>query len=189
MGCFIFDSLLLSTLECYYLDSCLIMYYSYINYSFRMFTADPPLFRPRPLTYDLARSRFPPNTSLSVIVKELMVEEWNLFFSFERYYEACAPVKCIYPHITPTNSFINIVITLISTVSGLAALLRMVTPILVTSAFSLFKSKNKPQKNQRSGNFFISKVLYSSRVIHCKMTPHSYQEFIVLILRISWCEW
>ena len=170
MGCFIFDSLLLSTLECYYLDSCLIMYYSYINQSFRTFFVEPPLFRPRTLTYDPTRSRFPPDTSLSVIVKELMVEEWNLFFSFERYYEACAPVKCTYPYITPTNSFINIVITLISTVGGLAALLRMITPTLVTSVFSLLKLKNKPQKNQRQGNSFVSKVLCISRLIHCKMT-------------------
>jgi hypothetical protein len=87
-GCFTTDSLLLSTLECLYLDSCLSVLYNIINNTLTTLDADFTWFRIHPLVYDQESSRFAPNISLSVIVREIMIEQWNFSASFDRYYEA-----------------------------------------------------------------------------------------------------
>ncbi|CAF1154453.1 unnamed protein product [Adineta steineri] len=99
LSCFKFDSVLLSTLECYYSDSCLALSYKYINLTLYNTDTDFKMVNATLLVYDLVSSRFPPNTSISAILKELMIEQWNSSFSFDRYYETCAPIKCTYSQI------------------------------------------------------------------------------------------
>jgi hypothetical protein len=150
MGCFTIDSLLLSTLECYSMDSCLSLQLQYINNSLQMFTSNIPWFNVHPLVYNSASSRFPPNTTLSTIVKEIMVEQWNSASSFSRYYEACAPSYCIYPSTIRTISFIGIVIKLVSMIGGLTVVLRLITPRLIDAVSFLLRAKNR---EQRQGNY------------------------------------
>jgi hypothetical protein len=72
-------------------------------------------------------SRFFPNSTLQVIVDELMVEEWNRSRMYDRYYNACQPIECTYTHQTK-NSIVYIVTTLIGLLGGLITVLKLIVP-------------------------------------------------------------
>jgi hypothetical protein len=149
-SCFNFDSLLLSTLECYYFNFCIqaqsVLLLGDPHFQFTNQTE----FQMKPLVYTRETSRFPPNISLSVIIKSMMIEQWNASSSFDHYYETCAPIYCTYSYTKRTFTFIGIVIKLFSIVGGLMLVLRLITPQIVKIIFSLLKPKIRMR---RAGNF------------------------------------
>lgn len=140
-GCFTTDSLLLSSLECYYTDVCLTIQYYYIDVAMSLLNLTNEDVHARTLVYNSTSSRFPPNTSLSTIVEAMLIERWNTSSSFDSYYEACAPSYCSYSLITHTNSPIAIVITILSSIGGLTLALRLITPLLVRVVFHILTPK------------------------------------------------
>ena len=150
-GCFVIDTLLLSTLECYYLNSCLSGYISLIKYTPGVLESDIEWFDIHPLIYDEESSRFAENTSLSVIVREMMIEQWNPSSSFDRYFEVCAPSYCTYSDTAHTYSLISIIIKLMSIIGGLTFTLRLITPVLVKIVIGLLEPK---VKRQPRGNYW-----------------------------------
>ncbi len=151
-GCFTFDSVLLSTLECFYSNSdCLSKIKYFVNMSFDgefrpIVMSKLPWINVRPLANDSTTSRFTPETPFSVIVKAMMIEEWNQTFSFESYYEACKPNYCTYSYEAYTQSFIEVIIKVVSMLGGLIAALRFITKQLVELVFGLFKPKVQRQE-------------------------------------------
>jgi hypothetical protein len=105
-----------------------------------------PWINVRPLANDSTTSRFTPETPFSVIVKAMMIEEWNQTFSFESYYEACKPNYCTYSYEAYTQSFIGVIIKVVSMLVGLIAALRFITKQLVELVFGLFKPKVQRQE-------------------------------------------
>ena len=156
-SCFPIDSLLLSTLQCLYADSycfVILMYIIFPKYFVPGFS--DPLHPIRPLVYDPSMSRFPPNSSISTIIQELMIEQWNFSSSYQNFYETCAPTYCSYSIKVRKESFIQVVIILISMIGGVVVSLRLLTPYLVkfTLQFSLTsKSKKEPPKQREPGNY------------------------------------
>ena len=149
-GCFFMDSLLLSTLECFYSDSdCLPIIIDYIQRAYFQYTEYPSWFDVRPLVYDSRLSRFAPNTSIAMIVKNIMVEQWNPSSSYNRYYESCAPSHCTYSHTIRTKTTVGVLITLVSMIGGLSVSLRLITPQLVKFLFFLLRLKDKRQQQQQ----------------------------------------
>ena len=148
-GCYLIDSILLSTLECLYSECCLSVLLYYVNQEFDKWPPEFPLFTARPLIYNQTSTRFPPSTTLGVILKRMMIEDWKPNSSFDRYFQACAPTQCTYSDTRHTKNSVGILITLISTISGLTAALRLTAPLLVQLAFYLLelKSKKKPESN------------------------------------------
>ncbi|CAF3993155.1 unnamed protein product, partial [Adineta steineri] len=102
-----------------------------------------------PLTYDQASSHFPPNTTLSMIFEDLMVDQWNFVHSYELYWEACAPTSCSYTITAHKNNFAGIIIVMISMIGGLSAILVLITPILVNFVYGLFAPKTRQQRQVR----------------------------------------
>jgi hypothetical protein len=117
-GCFIIESLLQSDLRCFYNQTCINIVLPYYN-------AIPPM-NVTALDQSLP-SRFFPNSTLQVIVDELMVEEWNRSRMYDRYYNACQPIECTYTHQTK-NSIVYIVTTLIGLLGGLITVLKLIVP-------------------------------------------------------------
>ncbi|CAF1444229.1 unnamed protein product, partial [Adineta steineri] len=99
-----------------------------------------------PLTYDQVSSHFPPNTTLSMIFKDLMVDQWNFVLSYEFYWKACAPASCSYTVIANKNNFVGILLIMISMIGGLSVALRIITPILVNFVCGLFAPKTRRQR-------------------------------------------
>ncbi|CAF0945400.1 unnamed protein product [Adineta steineri] len=153
-GCFMLDSLQLSTLECFYDETCLLIYYYYIIWT-RLLYNIYDWSAVHPLVYDNTSSRFPPETSLSVIVREMMVEQWNFSCSFEQHYEACSPNYCTYSYTTHTYDLLGIIIQMISMLGGLTVALRLITPQIVRIILRLIS----PQVNTEPEGNYLSAII------------------------------
>lgn len=152
-GCSTFTSLLFSDLQCFYSNlSCYPILMNYIRNAYFQNIEFPSWFDAQPLIYDPMLSHYPPNTSISIIVKQMMIERWNVSFSYSRFYELCAPDYCIYSKTIYTHSIIGVMITLISMIGGLIVSLRLITPLLMKFIFRLLIKMNNRKQEQQLGN-------------------------------------
>ena len=157
-GCLALYSLEFSTLQCLYADSdCFPLLLNYLAQMTFMFIQRQSLsVEIHPLVYNHKVSGFPPNTPISIIIKQLMVEQWNPSLSYEHFYEACAPAYCSYSQSVHQASFIGVIIKLVSLTGGIVASLRILTPHLVKSFLrflTVFKKKPKPKKPEQGNHF------------------------------------
>ncbi|CAF1531434.1 unnamed protein product [Adineta ricciae] len=118
------------------------------------FIISDPLISPfnsDPLIYNSTATRFPPNTTISIMFKEMMIEQWNPSSSYEVFYGLCAPKYCTYSQRIRTQNFSGVIVTLISMVGGIVVSLRIGTPYFVKfilKLLTIFK-KNTQQKVRR----------------------------------------
>ncbi|CAF1308194.1 unnamed protein product [Adineta steineri] len=132
-GCYITESLLQSSLECFYDQVCLNTVQLYLQSSaFINVTA-----------LDISLSvQFLENSTVADILDQLMVEEWINSSIYENYYNECQPSGCSYT-VTSKNSAIYIVTTLIGLVGGLITVLKLTVPMLVKFARKrIYKEEN-----------------------------------------------
>ncbi|CAF4636096.1 unnamed protein product [Rotaria sp. Silwood1] len=94
VGCVLVDSLLASSLECFYNALCIQRLIKLRSYDLYLDTVDSRVANVVPLdpTVD---SRFSPDTTLDQIVSQLFVEGWTNSTNFSFYYRQCAPYQCI----------------------------------------------------------------------------------------------
>ncbi|CAF4266435.1 unnamed protein product, partial [Adineta steineri] len=114
VGCNPLESLLQTTLQCFYNQSCIdsTKKFTQLNIS------------------SLKTSRFPMNTTIQSILNNLMVEEYIINKSYEDYFNRCAPSSCSYNYMQNyqiTGEIINI----ISLYSGLVILTRCLSVVLI----------------------------------------------------------
>ncbi|CAF4222336.1 unnamed protein product, partial [Adineta steineri] len=149
-ACYTIDLLLLSTLQCFYTNSdCMNQLFYYINKTYPASANNPNLYA-HALIYNQSSTRFPPDTSVSSIVEEMMIEQWKTSLSFSDYYEACAPTFCTYTQIKRAINFTELLLTLISMIGGLVIVLRLITFQFVKVIFSLLRTKtNQGQQVDR----------------------------------------
>ena len=134
-GCLSMDSLLFSTLQCFYADAnsdCFAFVVSHLlkiklNYEI----LGPLILNINPLIYNPTQTRYPPNTTISVIIKELMLETWNAFLSYESFYQSCSPIYCSYSERIHQQTCLEIFVTLVSMIGGVVVSLRFLTPRFV----------------------------------------------------------
>ncbi|CAF1166616.1 unnamed protein product [Adineta steineri] len=107
------------------------------------------MFDLHPLVYDPERSRFPPNTLISIIIKEMMVEQWNPSLSYKDFYESCAPNYCTYYKKIRTKTIVGIFTSLLSMIGGLAVSLRLITPHFIKFLFNLWATIRKRKQEQQ----------------------------------------
>jgi hypothetical protein len=122
-GCYIIDSLLHSTLECYYDPVCIHSIYA----AYGILDSDP-VPRPRPLNVTRATmSRIPSNATVRDCISELFVENWHGKPNFEAYYAACQPTQCSYTE-RIRKSFISTATTIVALLGGLTKALDILVP-------------------------------------------------------------
>lgn len=154
VGCSEISSLLLSTLECFYSDStCFPILMNYIKQTYIWNVEEPSWFDIHTLSYNSTSDHFYPNSSISVIVKNIMIEQWNPSYSYEHFYQLCSPTYCLYEKRIYANNIIGAVVILLSVLGGLSASLRFITPCIIAfiirlSATITRKRKTKQQQNQ-----------------------------------------
>ena len=139
-SCSSLDSILFSTFECLYDPDFFPVLLYITDYSFpsQIVTPSSP-DDVHTLTYDPKVSNFPPNTSISIILKELMIEQWHLSLSYPQFYDACAPVYCSYSQTVRKENFLGIIVQLVSMLSGITVSLRFLTPHIVKLIVRLIK--------------------------------------------------
>ena len=121
ISCYLVESLLQSTLECFYNQTCFDTLISFMNITW-------------PLNVTVLDSSSPSQFSTTSTIKEivgmLMVEQWNSSIMFADYYNECAPIECTYME-TSRYDMLYIITTLIGLAGGLVTGLKLIAPFIV----------------------------------------------------------
>jgi hypothetical protein len=120
-GCYIMESLLQSTLECFYNQTCI--------HELRSYLPSNSLITLTALNSSLPSQYFI-NSTIEELLDHLMVEQWNSSQLYDNYYNECQPAQCTYTH-QEKNDIIYIVTTLIGLLGGLITVLKLVVPRLI----------------------------------------------------------
>ena len=120
-GCYIIESLLVSSFQCFYDKQC----FDNLTY----LTNSTLQINVTVLNASLS-NKFSVNSTVGDMIDALMVEQWNLSIAFAKYYAECEPKECSYT-IGSRNDAIYIVITMFGLVGGLVTVLRMIVPRLI----------------------------------------------------------
>ncbi len=120
-GCFVIESLLQSTLECFYDQNC-------IDALQVSFSSSSPM-KVSALNSSLPSS-YSEHSTIKDLVDNLMIEQWNASPIYEKYYNQCQPTRCTYT-VKTRNDVIYIVTTLFGIAGGLITALELILPRLV----------------------------------------------------------
>lgn len=120
-GCIPHNSLLNSTLECFYNATCIITLTESLG--------DKTF--PNPLD-GRVQSRFQSNMTVRSIFAELFIEDWHFRSNFTGYFSTCAPMACSYSYRERFNA-VHVLITFIGFIGGVTVILRIIAPLLVSN--------------------------------------------------------
>jgi hypothetical protein len=120
-GCFIVDSLLESSLTCFYNETCIDQLLFHLNSS--LFNSK---INPKPLLKQLRKT----NQTVNELISGLMVEKWNRTINFDKYYQLCEPLQCVYTY-NHRFAIDYIVATFLTIIGGLITVLRILVPQFV----------------------------------------------------------
>ena len=135
VGCFALESVLASTLECYYDSNCIALLVS-----------NPEQFPPLQPT---SSQYYSPTTNIEILLNNLLVENWTVAMSYASYYDECAPKTCSYSY-NRRNSFLIVFTTIVALIGGLNTVLRLFVPWLI-ELITYIKVKVRLQKNHVQG--------------------------------------
>ncbi len=122
-GCYVIESLLQSSLECFYNQQCIDELRAYMPLSSSMNVTA--------LDSSLSNHYFI-NSTIEDLVDHLMIEQWKVSPMYERYYNRCQPIQCIYT-VETRNDAIYIVTSLFGIAGGLITGLKFLVPRLVNT--------------------------------------------------------
>ncbi|CAF1327145.1 unnamed protein product, partial [Rotaria sordida] len=198
MSCFPVNSLLLSTLECLYNQSCIQMLLDW-----RLFEVEQ-VYRPVILNVSALDSRLPsrylPNTIMNVIVSNLMIEDWINTTNVTAHYDQCNPRVCTYTYTDRYNIF-QVIATILGLVGGLNFILHRLVPIVVKiissrlllrrvhatteSNHAIDQADNRP-KRRRSCTKCVTKAILSTNIFNNETdTPFLATRIYLILLYIS----
>jgi hypothetical protein len=123
--CFPSESVLSSTLECWYDPDCMALLrvsYTWIGL---------PAMMNISLLDTTIQSRLSINTTIEVLMQALFLENWTVSFSYDQYYSTCAPISCIYTIEQQFDLFL-VVVTAVAVYGGLNKGLRLLIPLLMS---------------------------------------------------------
>jgi hypothetical protein len=126
-GCFAIQSLLQSSLEWFFDQTCVDRVVQKIN---ELATYENKISINISIL-ERNSTRFSPNTLVEEIVNEMMIETWGENIDYNQYYEQCAPKLCTY-FITTHNEALYVFTTIIGLFGGLSIALRIIVPLIVT---------------------------------------------------------
>ena len=119
VSCLPADSLLASTLECFYSQTCIDTLMSYFPTT-ETFTA----------MITSNESRFKTDSTVEMIVGDLMVETWITNISYDKYYAQCAPIACTYS-ISQRHNFLFVLLRLIRSFGVLTMIFGLLIPMII----------------------------------------------------------
>jgi len=167
LGCYTIDSLLLSTLECFYDKNCIKLLID--NYDFNVVGLVRPLdnraIRIQPLSNKT--SRFSSNTTINEIFSQLFVEEWINSTNFTSYYTRCKPSQCTYTLRKRFDTGYMLTIML-GFYGGLSALLDIILPPIVKLFIQKWTKRNTQIQTDQTNNVTTGKtILFQEKKANC----------------------
>ena len=150
VSCVPVNSLLLSTLECFYNQTCLDELLSFFptNENFNAMVASK-------------KSRFTYDSTVETIVSELMIEEWYTNISYEKYAAQCAPILCTYSKLERPNALF-VLAQLIRSLGGLTLIFGFLISMIVRF---IRRPRNVETTPCKCYALFITSYLL--RFVHC----------------------
>ena len=109
VGCYLVDALLMSTLECFYNESCMNHFDQYFDSSLRQSISFPVL--------NATLNR--PTEKVESIVNRMMLDSWQSSVNFSNYYKGCAPIACTFQY-RGRNDLFSAITTIIGILGGLS---------------------------------------------------------------------
>lgn len=128
VGCMPFDTVMESTLECFYSNDCLSLLFNRTNI--------------KPLNSSI-KTNYSIDTQVNVLIENLFIEDWSSEKDFESFFKECQPNKCSYSYNSKGNVAF-IITTILSLIGGLFTALKIVATLLVV----LFKRLEKKFKKR-----------------------------------------
>lgn len=130
VGCLPSESFRLSTLQCFYEQSCLDLIRNYTNSTQRL----------EPLSS--ANSRFSMNATFDALMENLFVEQWNTTMNYSSYFSQCSPLLCSYTYEERFN-VLSTAIFILGLKGGLVIVLKWICPKVIRVAAHLYRLRRK----------------------------------------------
>jgi hypothetical protein len=146
-GCSIVDIVLDSTLTCWYDNTC----FNEVRRLISEFHSNDPILNNLTLLDPMLSSRFPPNTSIRMIVNKMMVERWNRSIFYGNFYQNCHPANCSFTYQERIH-IVSIITTVIGVFGGLSTILQLLSPVLVQIFFKCIRLIKPNNLSQASDN-------------------------------------
>lgn len=122
VGCMIYEPLRYGNFECFFSETCL-------NRTARLISNLQPNFWPKPMNRTNLL-KFSSNAPIEYILKQYMMETWNIKMDYVGYYNSCSPMQCTYNTFW-RNNFIFVISRLIGLFGGLSVSLRLASPFII----------------------------------------------------------
>ncbi|CAF3912120.1 unnamed protein product [Adineta steineri] len=128
VGCTPLESLLQSTIECLYEQSCVDLLGIYLNMSLPNSS----------ISLNKNETRFSSNDTIDSIVQQMFVETCSSNVSYNQYFEQCKPDSCSVT-LFEQGSLIIVITTILGLYGGLTTFFKLVVPFLVFSTYKLIR--------------------------------------------------
>ncbi len=136
MGCTPSESFRLSTLECFYDQSCFHLIQKYTNYtiSVNSTNSSAPLSDPT--------NRFPINTTIDKLINNLFIEKWIKIKNYPFYFGRCSPLFCSYTY-SQRFSLLYTITVLFGLQGGLSIVLKLICPLIVRFVAKIYQYRKR----------------------------------------------
>ena len=142
-GCFSIESVIHSTMECWYDWQCMQTFTSLVSKRLSI-----PFVPPRIL--NISMTRFNATATFNQILSELMVEEWTTHVNFSSFFIQCSPRSCSYRR-TMRDGLVTVIKNIVGIYGGLKRVLHILAPVIVYLVYSIY-SYFSNRKNAVQGN-------------------------------------
>jgi hypothetical protein len=129
-GCTPFDSLLKSSLSCFFSATCLQSFLTAIPLTGNRRLYNERIFPMAPLKFSSNITRFRVNDTLETMINALFIDSWSSAISYSQYFDVCQALHCTYVF-TERLDITRVATTFLSVFGGLSAILLLVTPHLM----------------------------------------------------------
>ncbi|CAF1552638.1 unnamed protein product [Adineta ricciae] len=129
--CYMTDATLRSTLECYYNSTCFSQLHEQSNVEVELLSSK-------------ANKYFLTNSTVQMLIDDIMIDDLNIKILFELFYQQCRPARCFYSY-TKYFSLIDIITTIIGMFGPSAFILKLLMHFIVK-----FLLRDKSQETNTS---------------------------------------
>jgi hypothetical protein len=136
LGCTPLDSVLMSSLSCFFSPTCLQSFLAAIPLSTGGLVYTDEVFSMAALNFSSNNTQFRANDTLGTIINALFIDSWSSEISYPHYFDVCQPLHCTYVF-TKRLDITRVATTFLSIFGGLSSILRFFTPHLIRSITKL----------------------------------------------------
>lgn len=132
-GCSAIESVRLSSLKCFFNQSCLNIMAELLSEGW---TRPPDM----PILASTG-SQYLPDAFMGTVIDNLMVDQWNENVEYKRFYNQCKPLECSYT-VTTRGNFLYI----LSTITGIFGGLTVIVKIFSKTIVETVRNRMRPQR-------------------------------------------